>query len=165
MIQKAASLAQARGWDHDLLSPLHLALAVPSPRLPASYPMHILCSTDGKAWSFVILHEFIAEASRSEAIRGALLRLNQFCAPAELELRPSPECFIRYTFDLDIEDDVETHLGRGIDEALAQMDMARMVLQLVNWGGKSADDAIAQVNSSEFEALRSAQSTKIGNAG
>jgi hypothetical protein len=165
MIQKAASLAETRGWDHDILSPLYLALAVPSPRLPASYPMNIFCSTDGKAWGFVILYEFIVEASRSEAIREALLRLNQFCAPAELDVRPSPECFIRYTVDLDIEDDAETHLSCAVDEALAQMDMARMVLQLVNWAGKSADDAIAQVNSLEFDALRAAQSAKMGNAG
>ena len=111
MMQKVASLARARGWGYDILSRLHLALAVPSPRLPASYPMNIFCSTDEKARGFVIMNEFIVEASRSEAIREALLRLNQFCAPAELDVRPTPECFIRYTVDLDSVDDVKTHRG------------------------------------------------------
>ena len=165
MIQKAASLAQARGWDHDLLSPLHLALAVPSPRLPALYPMHIFCSTDGKAWGFVILYECMVETSRSEAIHEAILRLNQFCAPAELDVRSSPECFIRYTFDLDIEEDVEIHLSCAVDEALAQMDMVRMVLLLVTWGGKYTDDAIAHVNASELEVLRAAKLARMGNLG
>jgi|AntAceMinimDraft_1070359.scaffolds.fasta_scaffold15175_5 hypothetical protein len=165
MIQKAAYLVQARGWDYDLLSRLHLALAVSSPWLPATYPMNIFCSIGGKAWGLLIMCEFIVEASRSEAIHEALLRLSQFCAPAELEVWPRPECFIRYTVDLDIEDDVETHLGCAIDEALAQMDMARMVLQLVNWGRKSTDAAIAQVNSSELEMLRAAKLARMGNAG
>jgi len=95
MIQKAAYLAQVRGWDYDLLSPLHLALAVPSPQLPATYPMNIFCSIGGKAWGLLIMYEFIVEASRSEAIHEALLRLNQFCAPAELEVWPRPESLIR----------------------------------------------------------------------
>ena len=42
-------------------------------------------------------------------------------------------------------------MGRAIDEALAQMDMARKVLQMVNWGGKSVDGAIARVKVSEFK--------------
>lgn len=32
MIEKAATLAEARGWDFDIVSPVHLALAIPSLR-------------------------------------------------------------------------------------------------------------------------------------
>jgi hypothetical protein len=40
-----------------------------------------------------------------------------------------------------------------IDEALAQIDMAWTVLMLVNWGDKSAAEAIAHVNVSELREL------------
>lgn len=88
-----------------------------------------------------MLQNFEALSTRIEAVGAAVLRLKEFCAPAEFGLQS--ELFIRYAVDLEIDEDVENQLGRAIDEALAHLEMAWAVLQLVNLGGQSVDDAFA----------------------
>lgn len=145
MIEKAAVLAQRRGWDPEILSPLRLAMAIPSRQWQGSHFVEIYCSVDARAWGMVMLRESSTMAERSEEVRSAVRWLRQFCKPAEFDLLPEPNCYIRYAEDLDIENEVESHLARAIDEALLRIDIASNVLQLVNWGDKSADAAIAQV--------------------
>lgn len=149
MIDKAAAMAAARGWDYDILSPLHLALVVPYSPLQVFHPMRIFCSMEGTDWGLIIDHEFLVEADRSEIIHDALLRLKQFCAPAELDLLPKPVRSIRYARDFEIENDVPGHLGLAIDEAVLRFNFVLDVLRLVNWGGKSAQEAITSVSVSE----------------
>ena len=50
MIRKAADLAKARGWEHDTLSPLSLAVAIPSPQWENIHSVEIYCSIDAGAW-------------------------------------------------------------------------------------------------------------------
>lgn len=160
MIEPAVALAEARGWSYDILSPLQLALVVPSLRPRAFYPMHIFCSVDGKAWGFILNHEFLVESDRSEFVHDTLLRLEKFFAPAELDLRPKPECSIRYARELEIDKDVPGHLGCAIDEALVDLNFALDVLRLVNWGGKSAEEAITFVSIPERHHVRLEQAIK-----
>lgn len=156
MIEQAAALAETRGWDYEFVSPLHLALMVLSPRFRTVHPMEIFCSVDGQAWGFLTLQEFLTHSEWSEETRMAIRCLKQFVAPAELDVLSEPDCCIRYALDLDIEEGVENHPGgRAIDDTLAQMDMAWAVLQLVNWGDKSANEAIAHVSALELQELRS----------
>jgi hypothetical protein len=155
MIEKAVALAETRGWDFDILSPLQLALAIPSSRWRFYYAVHIYCSVDGNAWGFVVFKEFEVMSSREPEVSLAVHRLRQFCTPDEIDLLPAPQYLIRYTrdIDVDINGNIETQLGRSIDEALAQIDMAWTVLMLANWGNKSADEAVASVNASEIREL------------
>ena len=155
MIGKAADLAEARGWDHDMLSTLSLAVAIPSPQWGIIHSVEIYCSIDGGSWCFVMLEEFSTLTERSEEVRCAVRWLRQFCKPAEFDLLPEPDCFLRYIGELDIQEDVENHLGRAIDEALAQMDIAWTVLHLVNWGNKSVDQAISQIQSLDTQSPQS----------
>lgn len=164
MIEHAAALAEARGWDHEILSPLRLALVVPHPRLRAFHPTHIFCSINGKAWGFVIDHEFVVEAGRSEIVHDAFLRLKPFCAPAELDLCPKPACCVRYALDLEIDNDVASHLGRSIDEALVNLNFALDVLRLANWGNKSADEAISFVRASEMSRMSNCSTKEMEQA-
>jgi hypothetical protein len=160
MIGKAADLAQARGWEHEILSTLSLAVAIPSPRWRKSYNAYIHCSIDGGAWGFVIHKGFEVMSGREPEVSLAVHRLRQFCAPDEIDILPAPQCLIRYTRDIDadINGKLEIQLGRAIDEAIAQVDMAWTVLMLVNWGDKSADEAAASANASEMQALSEKQS-------
>lgn len=155
MIEKAAALAETRGWDFDVLSPLQLALAIPSPRWRFYYTSDIYCSTDGAAWGFVMLKEFEVMSNREPEVSLAIQRLRQFCTPDEIDILPAPQYLIRYTRDIDVEINgkFETQLSRAIDEAIAQIDMAWTVLMLVNWGDKSAGEALASANASELRGL------------
>jgi len=92
---------------------------------------------------------------RDPEVSLAFGRLRQFFTPDEIDLLPTPQCMIRYMRDIeiDVESKVENQLGSAIDEALAQIDMAWTVLMLVNWGDKSAAEAIAHVNVSELREL------------
>ena len=85
----------------------------------------------------------------------AVHRLRQFCAPDEIDILPAPQCLIRYRRDIDadINGKFEIQLGRAIDEAIAQVDMAWTVLMLVNWGDKSTDEAVTSENASELREL------------
>ena len=155
MIQKAAALAETRGWDFDVLSPLQLALAIPSYRWRHCYNAYLHCSIDGCAWGFVIHKEFEVMSSREPEVSLAIQRLRQFCTPDEIDILPSPQYLIRYTRDIDVEINgkFETQLGRAIDEAITQVDMAWTVLMLVNWGNKSTDEAVTSANASELRGL------------
>jgi hypothetical protein len=155
MIEKAAALAKTRGWDFDILSPLRHAVAIPSTRRRFYHAMDIFSSIHGAARGFVALKEFEILGDRDPAVRLAVDRLRQFFAPDEIDLLPAPQCLIRYVRDIaiDITGKVENQLGRAIEEALVQIDMAWAVLMLVNWGDKSAAKAIAQVNASELREL------------
>ncbi|MBO6885823.1 MAG: hypothetical protein JJ869_19930 [Marivita sp.] len=155
MIEKAVGLAETRGWDFDIISPLQLALAIPSPRWRFYYTSDIYCSTDGAAWGFVMLKEFEVMSSREPEVSLAIQRLQQFCAPDEIDILPAPQYLIRYTrdIDVDINGKLKTQLSRAIDEAIAQIDMAWTVLMLVNWGDKSAGEALASANASELRGL------------
>lgn len=99
---------------------------------------------DGTDWGLIVDHEFLVEADRSWIIHVALLRLKQFCAPAELDLGPKPDCTIRYTRDFEIENDVPGHLCLATDEAVFRLTFALEILRLINWGGKSAHEAIPE---------------------
>jgi hypothetical protein len=164
VIEKAATLAESRGWDFDILSPLQLAVAIPSPRWRHYYAVDIYCSIDGGAWGFVMLKEFEVPSVQDPELGVAVGRLRQFFTPDEIEILPAPQCLIRYARDIDIDipGKVENQLGHAIDEALAQIDMAWAVLMLVNFGGKSADEAIAYVNASELRELLEKQSNGDG---
>ena len=155
MIEKAAAFAETRGWDFDIISPLQLALAIPSPRWRFYYTSDIYCSTDGAAWGFVMLKEFEVMSSREPEVSLAIQRLQQLCAPDEIDILPAPQCLIRYTRDIDVEINgkFETQLVLAIDEAIAQVDMAWTVLMLVNWGNKSTDEAVTSANASELRVL------------
>ncbi len=162
MIEKAAALAENKGWDFEILSPRQLAVAIASPRWQFFHAVDIYCSIDGGAWGFVMLKEFEILSEREQEVNLAVCRLQQFCEPGEFDLVQQPDCFIRYARDIDIAEEVETHLGSGINKALAKIDTAWTVLQLVNWGGKSVDEAIAHVGSSELQELRTEQSSGSG---
>lgn len=164
MIEKATALAETRGWDFDILSPLQLALAIPSPHWKFYYTVELICSIDGGAWGFVALKEFEVMGERDPEVSLAVGRLRQFFTPDEIDILPAPQYLIRYIRDIeiDIDEKGERQLGRAIDEALAQIDMAWTVLMLVNWGGKSAADAIAHVNASELQDLSEKQSNSEG---
>lgn len=166
MIGTAADLAQARGWEHDILSTLSLAVAIPSPRWRKSYNAYIFCSIDGGAWGFVIHKEFEVMSSREPEASLAVCRLRQFFMPDEIDILPAPQCQIRYARDVDIDGHgkVENQLGRAIDEVLAQNDTVWAILMLVNWGDKSADEAIADVTLSELQGLRAERSDDSGKA-
>ena len=155
MIENATAMANARGWDFDILSPLQLAVAIPSPKWRFYYTVELFCSIDGGAWNFVALKEFEVLDKREPEVSLAVCRLRQFFTPDEIDLLPAPQCLIRYVRDIeiDIDDKGESQLGRAIDEALTQIDMAWTVLMLVNWGDKSAAEAIAHVNASELREL------------
>ena len=155
MMQKAAALAKARGWDFDILSPQQLAVAIPSPKWRFYYTAELFCAIDGGAWNFVALKEFEVLGKRDPEVSLAVCRLRQFFTPDEIDLLPAPQFLIRYVRDIqiDIDDKVEKQLGHAIDDALAQIDMAWTVLMLVNWGDKSAAEAIAHVNASELREL------------
>ena len=156
MIEQATALAETRGWDYEFVSPLHIALMVPLPGFGQSILWKIFCSVDGQAWGFLTLQEFLTYSERSEETRMAIRCLKQFVAPAELDVLSEPDCCIRYALDLDLEEGVENHRGgRAIDDTLVHMDMAWAVLQLVNWGDKSAYEAIAHVSALELQELRS----------
>jgi citrate lyase gamma subunit len=73
----------------------------------------------------------------------------------------------RYVRDIEINIDgeIQNQLGSAIDEALTQIDMAWAVLMLVNWGDKSAAEAIAHVNASELRELSENQSNSEGKGG
>ena len=94
-------------------------------------------------------------SSREPEVSLAIQRLQQFCAPDEIDILPAPQYLIRYTRDIDVEINgkFETQLGRAIDEAIAQVDMAWTVLMLVNWGNKSTDEAVTSANASELRVL------------
>lgn len=160
MIEKSAALAEARGWDFDILSPLQLALAIPSFRWRHYYNAYLHCSIDGRAWGFVIHKEFEVMSNRVPEVNLAIQRLRQFCTPDEIDILPAPQYLIRYTRDIDvaINGKFETQLGRSIDEAIAQVDMAWTVLMLVNWGNKSIDEAVTSANASELRVLLEKQS-------
>ncbi len=160
MIGKASDLAEARGWEHEILSTLTLAVAIPSPRWRHYYSAYIHCSIDGGAWGFVIHKEFEVVSSREPEVTLAVRRQRQFCAPDEIDILPAPQYLMRYTRDIDVEinSKLETQLGCAIDEAIAQVDMAWTVLMLVNWGDKSADEAAAAANASEMKELSEKQS-------
>mgnify|MGYP000303673966 FL=1 len=155
MIEKAAALAETRGWDFDILSPLQLALAIPSCRWRHCYNAYLHCWIDGGAWGFVIHKEFEVMSNREPEVSLAIQRLRQFCTPDEIDILPAPQYLIRYTRDIDVEINgkFETQLGRAIDEAIAQVDMAWTVLMLVNWGNKSTDEAVTSANASELRRL------------
>lgn len=155
MIGKAADLAQARGWEHEILSTLSVAVAIPSPRWRKNYNAYTHCSIDGAAWGFVLHKEFEVMSGRESEVSLAVHRLRQFCAPDEIDILPAPQCLIRYTRDIDadINGQFEIQFGRAIDEAIAQVDMAWTVLMLVNWGNKSTDEAVAFENESEFREM------------
>lgn len=148
-------MAETRGWDFDIISPLQLALAIPSPRWRFYYTSDIYCSTDGAAWGFVMLKEFEVMSSRESEVSLAIQLLQQFCAPDEIDILPAPQYLIRYTrdIDVDINGKLKTQLSRAIDEAIAQIDMAWTVLILVNWGDKSAGEAVASASASEHRGL------------
>lgn len=167
MIEKAEALAETRGWDFDILSPLQLAVAIPSSRWRHYYNAYIHCSIDGGAWGFVIHKEFEVMSSREPEVSLAVSRLRQFFTPDEIEILPAPQHLIRYARDIeiDIAGKVENQLGRAIDEALAQIDMAWTVLMMVNWGGKSADEAIVHANASELREHSKKQSNGEGKGG
>jgi len=78
MIQKAAALAETRGWDFDILSPLQLAVAIPSPRWRFYYTVNLFCSIDGGAWGFVALKDFEVMGKRDPEVSLAFGRLRQF---------------------------------------------------------------------------------------
>jgi len=155
MIGKAADLAQARGWEHEILSTLSVAVAIPSPRWRKNYNAYIHCSIDGAAWGFVLHKEFEVMSGRESEVSSAIQRLRQFYTPDEIDILPAPQYLIRYTRDIDVKSDgkFETQLGRAIDEAIAQVDMAWTVLMLVNWGNKSTDEAVTSANASELREL------------
>lgn len=155
MIEKAAALAETQGWDFDILSPLQLALAIPSYRWRHCYNAYLHCSIDGGAWGFVIHKELEVMSNREPEVSSAIQRLRQFYTPDEIDILPAPQCLIRYTRDIDVKSDgkFETQLGRAIDEAIAQVDMAWTVLMLVNWGNKSTDEAVTSANASELREL------------
>ena len=155
MIGEAADLAEARGWEHETLSTLTLALAIPSPRWRNFYNAYVHCSIDGGAWGFVIHKEFEVMSGREPEVSLATQRLQQFCAPDEIDILSAPQYLIRYTrdIDVDINGKLKTQLSRAIDEAIAQIDMAWTVLMLVNWGDKSAGEAVASANASELREL------------
>jgi len=156
MIQKAAALAEIRGWDFDILSPLQLAVAIPSPRWRFYYTVNFFCSIDGGAWGFVALKDFEVMCKGDPEISLAVDRLRKFFTPDEIDILPAPQYLFRYVRDIEIDIDgkVENQLGRATDEALAQIDIAWTVLMLVNWGGKSAAEAITHVNTSELESFQ-----------
>lgn len=155
MIGRAANLAQARGWEHEILSTLSLAVAIPASRWRHLYNAYLHCSIDGGAWGFVIHKEFEVMSNREPEVSLAIQRLRQFCTPDEIDILPSPQYLIRYTRDIDVEINgkFETQLGRAIDEAITQVDMAWTVLMLVNWGNKSTDEAVTSANASELREL------------
>jgi hypothetical protein len=155
MIEMAANLAQARGWEHEILSPLHLAVSIPSPRWRFYHAVDIFCSIDGGSWGFVLLKEFEVLGERAPEVSLAVSRLRQFFTPDEIDILPAPQHLIRYARDIeiDIAGKVEIQLGRAIDEALAQIDMAWTVLMMVNWGNKSTDEAVTSANASELRGL------------
>jgi citrate lyase gamma subunit len=99
--------------------------------------------------------EFEVMSDREIEVNLAIQRLRQFCTPDEIDILPAPQYLIRYTRDVDVEinSKVETQLGRAIDEAIAQVDMAWTVLMLVNWGNKSTDEAVKSANASELRQL------------
>jgi hypothetical protein len=167
VIEKAVVLAETRGWDFDILSPLQLAVAIPSFRWRHHYNAYICCPMDGGAWGFVVLKEFEVMSSREREVSLAVHRLRQFCSPDEIDVLPAPQYLIKYTrdIDVDINGTVETLLNRAIDEAIAQLDMAWTVLMLVNFGDKSADEAVASANASEMKELSEKQSSGEGKGG
>ncbi|MEY4890357.1 MAG: hypothetical protein RIQ75_1487 [Pseudomonadota bacterium] len=67
--------------------------------------------------------------------------------------------------EIDIADKVENHLGRAINEVLAQIDMAWAVLMLVNRGDKSAAEVIAQVNASVLREILEKHLSSEGKGG
>jgi hypothetical protein len=69
MIEKAATLAKTRGWDFDILSPLQLAVAIPSPRWQFYHALHIFCSIQGGAWCFVAIKEFEVLVEQDPEVR------------------------------------------------------------------------------------------------
>ena len=75
MIGKAADLAQARGWEHEILSTLSVAVAIPSPRWRKNYNAYIHCSIDGAAWGFVLHKEFEVMSGRESEVSLAVHRL------------------------------------------------------------------------------------------
>jgi hypothetical protein len=147
-------LALERGWEHEVLSSLHIAAAVPSPQWRNIHAVEIYCSMDGGAWGFVMLKDFSLHNDQSEQTALAVRHLRKKFKPAEFDMLPNPDCHIKYARDLDIQVDDKVLLGLSIDEAMAQMDMAWKVLQLVNWGNKSADEAIRYINASELQELQ-----------
>jgi hypothetical protein len=120
----------------------------------------IFCSIDGGAWGFVMRKEFEILGERAQEVSLAVGRLRQFFTPDEIDILPASQCLIRYAreIEIDIAGKVVNHLGRAIDEALAQFDMAWTVLMLVNWGDKSADEAVESANASELRNLSEKQS-------
>jgi hypothetical protein len=145
MIGQVVALARNRGWEHDIVASFQLAVAVPSPRFRSINSVEICCSTDGDAWGLVMLQGFPVNTARSEETRKALQHLNQSFAPARLDTLTYPDEFIKYALTIDKIQDVEKDLGRIIDDATHHLDFACSVLRLVNWGGKSADYAVAHV--------------------
>jgi hypothetical protein len=83
-------------------------------------------SIDGGALGFVIHKEFEVMSNREPEVSLAIQWLRQFCTPDEIDILPAPQYLIRYTRDIDVEINgkFETQLGRAIDEAIAQVDMA-----------------------------------------
>lgn len=167
MIEKAANLAQGRGWEHEILSPLHLAVSIPSPRWRFYHNVDIFCSIDGGSWGFMLLKEFEVLGARELEVSFAIGRLRQFFTLDKLDILPAPQHLIRSARDIeiDIAGKVENQLGREIDDALAQIDMAWTVLMLVNWSGKSADEAIAHSNASVLRENFEKQSNGEGKGG
>lgn len=104
----------------------------------------------------MMLKEFSTQTDQSEKVQCAVSWLRQFCKPAEFDLMAEPDCFLRYVGELDIQEEVENHLGRAIDEALAQMDIAWTVLHLVNWGKKYIDQATGDVQELQTQLPQSA---------
>ena len=103
-----------------------------------------------------MLKEFSTQTDQSEKVQCSVRGLRHFCKPAEFDLMPETDCFLRYVGELGIQEEVENYLGRVINEALVQMDMAWAVLHLVNWGDKSIDQAIADVQALETQSPQSA---------
>ena len=93
----------------------------------------------------MILKEFSTQTDQREKVQCIFRWLRQFCKPTEFVLLPEPDCFLRYVGELNIQDEVENQLGRAINDALVQMDMAWAVLHLVNWDNKYIDQAIGDV--------------------
>lgn len=160
MIEHAVALADARDWDYDALSPYHLAFAVQSPRYKIFYNGNVFCTPDARLWAIFLSYEFSAVKERYEVVQKAFQRMQQFCTPSELDLHSEPECFVRYLTDLEIEniENVTSHLGTAIDHALVELTYVWTVLQMVNLGGKSVDEAIEIANATELNALHSSTS-------
>lgn len=96
---------------------------------------------------------FEVMSGREHEVSLAVRRLRQFCTPDEFDILPAPHHLFRYERDIEIDCGVENHLRSAIDEALAQIDMAWTVLMLVNWGGKSANEAIAYTNATDLRKI------------